>query len=400
MGASADNDNIRFIWFDEKIKEDENKKYFKRLRAINNNFKGYRSLDEGFRHFYKNTNNNENKNEFRIIFVIVSGRLFGRYIKKIKENINKIINIPYTYIFTSNYFKPILTRQSPDIEHILSYDTIIEVNNNFYNPGGVYDDFNELVKEIKIRMKKIDLIPDIKPRKEDKFDYEGILTFEYLEREEDLLAPALYKDIITNEEITEEHCKKFHNYILSFKKEDLNSLIKNLDLFKYIPFEILSKYWARCYTIESEFYKSLNINLMKTNSESEMPFNYKTFIKMLYTGVEKDSLKSFSGNYLFRGSGINKEEINTIKNYKSLGKLSTVVVFSKAFLSFSEDRSIAESYYDKLEEEDKTKPTCLFILENNNINLHVSNANIQKFSAYPSEKEVLFFLVLLLLLKI
>ena len=144
MGASADNGNIRFIWFDEKIDKDENKKYFKELRTINNNFKGYKSLDEGFQHFYKNKNNDDNKNEFRIIFVIISGRLFGRYIKKIKENINKIINIPYTYIFTSTYFKPILIKQSPDINHILSYDTMIEVNNGFYNPGGVYDNFEEL----------------------------------------------------------------------------------------------------------------------------------------------------------------------------------------------------------------------------------------------------------------
>jgi hypothetical protein len=253
MGASADSDNIRFIWFDENIKEDENKKYFKEFRTINNKFKGYRSLDEGFRHFYKNNNNDTNKNEFRIIFVIVSGRLFGRYIKKLKENINKIINIPYTYIFTSTYFKPILIKQSPDINHILSYDTMIEVNNGFYNPGGVYDNFEELIKEIKIKMQKIDSIPIIIPRRNNKLNYEGILTFEYLEREEDLLAPALYKDIITKEEITEEDCKKFHNFILSFKEENLNSLIKNLDLFKYIPFEILCKYWVRCYTIESNF---------------------------------------------------------------------------------------------------------------------------------------------------
>ena len=60
-------------------------------------------------------------------------------------------------------------------------------------------------------------------------------------------------------------------------------------------------------------------------------------------------------------------------------------------MSFSEDRNTAEGFCDKLEEEDKTKLSCLFILENNNINLHESNANIQKFSPYPSEKEVLFF---------
>jgi len=388
MGASADNDNIRFIWFDENIKEDENKKYFEEFRTINNNFKGYSSLDDGFRHFYKNNNNDTNKNEFRIIFVIVSGRLFGRYIKKLKENINKIINIPYTYIFTSTYFKPILLKQSPDINHILSYDTIIEVNNGFYNPGGVYDNFEKLIKEIKIKIQQIDSIPIIRPRRNNKLDYEGVLTFIFLEREEDLLAPALYKDIITKEEITEEDCKKCHNYILSFKEKHLSSLIKNLDLFKYIPFEILCKYWARCYTIESDFYKSLNHNLMKAKSDSEMPLNYKTFIKMLYTGVEKNSLKSFSGKKLFRGSLINKEELETIKNYKSIGKLSTVVVFSKAFLSFSENKNKAESYCIGA---DTTKLSCLFILENNNINLHESNANIQNFSAFPEEKEVLFF---------
>ena len=62
------------------------------------------------------------------------------------------------------------------------------------------------------------------------------MTFEYLEREEDLLAPALYKDIITNEKITEENCKLFHNFILSFDEKELNRLIKNLVLFKYCSF--------------------------------------------------------------------------------------------------------------------------------------------------------------------
>ena len=129
---------------------------------------------------------------------------------------------------------------------------------------------------------------------------------------------------------------------------------------------------------------------MKSNFESgsEKLFNYKTFIKMLYSGVEINSLKSFSGKYLYRGSVINKIEIDKIKEYKSLDKLSTVVVFSKAFLSFSEEKNLAKKFYD---ESDTTKVNCLFILENNNINVHESNANIQKFSAHPSEKEILFF---------
>jgi hypothetical protein len=156
--------------------------------------------------------------------VIISGKLFGRYIEKLKVNINKIINIPYTYIFTSLYFKEILLNKSPDKEHILSYDTMISVNDGFYNPGGVFDDFDELLYEMKLIMGKIDSNIKIQQRIREKnnYDYEGVLTFEYLEKEEDLLAPTLYKDIITNEKITEEKCKKFHNYILSFNVGELN----------------------------------------------------------------------------------------------------------------------------------------------------------------------------------
>ena len=79
-------------------------------------------------------------------------------------------------------------------------------------------------------------------------------------------------------------------------------MIKNLNLFKIIPFETLSKYWVRCYSVESDFYKVLNNDLMKFKFSS----NYKTFIKMLYTGVEISLLKSYPGKYLFRGAVINK----------------------------------------------------------------------------------------------
>ena len=106
----------------------------------------------------------------------------------------------------------------------------------FYNPGGIYDNFDKLLNEMKILKEKIMSNIKIEPRRRDKINYEGILTFEYLHNEEDLLAPALYKDIITNEEITKEDYTKFHNFILSFNSRELNTLIKNLDLFKNIPF--------------------------------------------------------------------------------------------------------------------------------------------------------------------
>ena len=218
------------LWFDENVFNEENKIYFDKLRTIFINIKGFQSLDKGFENFYQCKNKN-----YQIILVIVSGKLFGKFIKKLKDNLNNIINIPYTFIFTSTDYKNILLNSDNDKENILSYDTKISINNGFYNPGGVNDNFDVLFQKLISSKKKMNSDINIVPRSIEKMNYEGIMTFEYLESEEDLLAPSLYKDIIVNEEITEEDCIKFHQFILSFNEEDLNYLIQKLTFFKYIP---------------------------------------------------------------------------------------------------------------------------------------------------------------------
>ena len=371
--------SLSLLWYDENIYDEYNQNCFNKLKSFFSNSKRFQSLDEGFDNFYLNDNQ-----RFKITLVIVSGKLFGRYVKKIKDNVNKIINIPFTFIFTSNNFKSILLNQLYDKDNKLSYDTKLSVKNGFYNPGGVYDDFEPLLNQILYISKIIESNPYLEPRIKEKMNYEGILTFEYLENEYDLLAPALYKDIITNEKITEEDCIKFHEFIVSLNNKELSSLLKNLNLFKYIPYEIISKFWARSYTVESMFYKILNNNLMK----SIMTPNYKTFIKMLYTGVEINSLNSYHGIYLYRGSVLNRVELEKINSYIKMGKISNIVVFAKAFLSFSENKEKALQFCGKT---DQTKVGCLYVLENNNNYLHESNADIQNISVFPDEKEILFF---------
>ena len=68
--------------------------------------------------------------------------------------------------------------------------------------------------------------------------------------------------------------------------------------------------------------------------KSILPFNYKTFIKMLYTGVEINSLKSFQGEYLFRGSSINKKEIEKLKIIKIKDNFQMYSFFQKAFIFY------------------------------------------------------------------
>ena len=75
-------------------------------------------------------------------------------------------------------------------------------------------------------------------------------------------------------------------------------------------------------------------------------------------------------------------------DYKNKGKLNTIVVFSRAFLSFSESKFQAEKY---LKKSNNKYLGVLFVLENSNINNQESNADIQKFSEYTKEKEILFF---------
>jgi len=82
-----DYSNIKVIWFDELINDDYNQDCIKQLKSIFNNSQRYQSLDKGFDNFYKAYK--ENENEFEIIFVIISGKLFGRYIEKLKINIIK-----------------------------------------------------------------------------------------------------------------------------------------------------------------------------------------------------------------------------------------------------------------------------------------------------------------------
>ena len=122
--------------------------------------------------------------------------------------------------------------------------------------------------------------------------------------------------------------------------------------------------------------------------KSKLSNNYKSFIKMFYTGVEINSLKSYTGKTLYRGCVINRNELEKIKQYIKKGKISNIVVFAKAFLSFSEVKGKAEMFCGV---SDSKKVGCLYILENKNINLHESNANIQKYSSFPEEKEILFF---------
>ena len=171
--------------------------------------------------------------------------------------------------------------------------------------------------------------------------------------------------------------------------KEMKNLLFTIKNILSIPLELLSKYYTRLFTINSDFYKDINKDLRENKKENVLPY-----IKVLYEGILLRSLKLASGTILYRGGKLLNKEIKIIENYlnKKLDGLPCAIVFSKTFLSFSKDKKIAEEFFGKEEENDELN-NILFILEkDNNMDYSLAtHADIENISIYPKEKEVLFF---------
>jgi len=316
--------------------------------------------------------------------IIISGSLYSEFIENFEENLKNIFIIPKIIIFTSNIGK------------------FIENNNNyndnkisFYNLGGIHIFFNEVKNFLESSSKPINKndiqaqniqspIPKIM-----KIFEEKQLTFEYIDCKEKLVLPLLYKSLI---EITStDNIEKYTEYLYnkySINKE-VNKLLKSIQYISDIPIELLSKYYARLYTIESQFYYDINKELRKKEKEK-----YLLYIKILYEGVNLKSLPLASNNILYRGSKISNDEIIKIKEFLKNKKedLPGAIVFSKSFLSFSKDIKRAENFLNgKVDNENLFK--VLYIIEKDDkIDYSLStHCDIENISKIPQEKEVLFF---------
>ena len=118
-------------------------------------------------------------------------------------------------------------------------------------------------------------------------DFRGLQTFTYLYENESLSLPSFYKDILEQRHIEYEEISTLIDFMLNnFGNEKICQLLKGMILFNDIPEPILSKFFARAYTLESAFYGTTNQNLMKKNYNI-----HSTYIKLLYKGIINIILK-------------------------------------------------------------------------------------------------------------
>ena len=218
------------------------------------------------------------------------------------------------------------------------------------------------------------------------------LTFEHIDSNQKLALPLFYKALI--EKAPTDNIEKYTESLYTKYADssyDLKELLTSIKTMNDIPIELLCKYYARVYTIESDFYRNINRDLSEKQAKK---YEYLPFIKVLYEGVKLQALTIANDSELYQGSIISQTEINIIKKCLADKKpnLPGAIVFSKTFLSFSKDKSVAEGFL-RSSKELPNYFRILYILERDEDMDYSSSTHtdLEDISYFGNEKEVLFF---------
>ena len=360
-----------FIWIDEE-KFLNNENIIKKLDSFNIRYDIENNFEDGLKKI--------KQFEFQSIKIIIRDSLYKDFILKFSENLKDYSLIPKILIYSND--KESFIKKNYDINYMF--------NNSFYNYYGIQNSFEE-VKSIILENKKI-----IKPNNKILLNNdENIFTFEYIDSIEKLYLPMYFQTLIKPS--STDNYNEFTKFLLReySSNKEIKELINLLIPLDYIPNEILCKYYSKIYTFESDFYKNLNLSLLKNDNEKYLPY-----IKMMYEGIKLNVFESYNKT-LYRGSKLKKYEIDQIYDIFREEKKQDLphgIVFSKCFLSFTKEKDNALEF---LEHEKKNQydidnksdyNLVFFELEtDSNFKKELStHADIENFSDYD-EKEVLFF---------
>ena len=371
-----------YIYFNNSIED---------INLLKNDIYIYDNIDSAIREI--------KKLKFEDIIIIVSGSFFLDFIEEFNDNINDICIIPKIIVFISMYDK--INKQKlenyliqKENEQIIKENEakmyhkpfIGKINYEFYKFGKIHDKFDEIKSFI--NEQKFEIKDFIDPTKNDK---NNNFIFEPLKNDNQLILPIFYKilldiaDTKDNNQFPQLMCQKYKNL-------NIQKLLYPIINIRNIPVELLSKYFIRLYTFESLFYKEMKNSLLNDNKKEKE--TYMTYIKTLYSGLEKEALKTYTfKNYnsnakLYSACYFSPNEINNIIhsfNSKQSIDYPFGILFSKGFMSFSKDKNIAEVFFKK------GKNAMLIIDQTNEDYSLLTHADIEELSYSSFEKEVLFF---------
>ena len=225
------------IWVDQYIDNSENTQYYKRLKEkyIELKIITLKKTEEAI-NLIKNI-------KFVEIKVILSKSCYFEFVESFKRNILDMYIAPKIIVFTLD--KEINGYKDIDI---------------FYKYGGIANDISQVENFLNSQQNKIYLY--------NKLSYctfksdNAQLTFEYIDCKEKLMLPMFFKSLIedTKNDNLDLYTETLYN-TYSGKNDDVKELLDQILKMKNIPIEILSKFYARLYTINSDFYENINKEL-------------------------------------------------------------------------------------------------------------------------------------------
>ena len=356
-------DGRSYVWIDpdiNSVKNKDNLNYLQKVKKID--IKTYDNIKSCFDEYLSL----EDK-KFQEIVIIISGKLFYKFVQILKININKINFSPTILIFTS---KIDLLIDQLKMHNMYYNNDLFDSRLIFTNPSDILDYFKDNIQE------------------------ESGLTFDIIEYPEQLIIPNYYTYLL--EDTYPHEIEYFNNYLLqnfppSILNEEIHDLVKQIRN-KPQPLKIIIQYWLRIYTLQSDFFGKLNKSLRNKNRNS---FFYYPFIKICYEGMRKGILTPYKKE-IYRCSRLNKKEFEEINNKfrqkdnNDIKEIPNIILYSRSFLSFSEAKNRALRFSKSGDEDNYS---ILFIIEEikDKNKTHISNADIQSFSKMPQEKEIIVF---------
>jgi len=387
---NQNNRKLIIIWIDKNIDNKENQEFLNQLQFKNKqiyydpinsgiNFEIYKDETNIIYDIYEYKSIESSidflkKIKFKETIIIVSGSLFVNFVEMFQKNLKDIYVIPKIIVFTSK-------------NRDLSLPKSIK-NEKFYTFGGIETSFDRIKYFIESGQKEIEECPNQNKNlisSSRNLQFGEKLIFEQVKDKKDLMLPTFFK-IQLDKSNTEDNIAFIANMYNNYKNEpEYYKLLNQIKNFQDIPIELLSKYYAKIYTIEGNFYKKMKVNLLNDNINNNI---YLPYIKTLYEGLEKGALKPCIDKELYSAQILSEEEINDLieQNNNKLQDLPMSIIFSKSFLSFSKDKNKAKEFLSK------GKNAMLTIVRDEDQQYDLfTQADIEEISCFPEEKEVLFF---------
>ena len=329
--------------------------------------------------------------KFDKTIIVIKGELYIEFIKQFNKNIRDIDVIPKIIIFARN--------KNDYLGENIEYKKYSE--NSFYNLGGIknsIDDINDFIFKTPHIENVIKLNSKLYYNEDNnlleylniwnKMDQMNDFNFGYLDSFE--IYPLIFKLLNA---IKMDNMDKYTELLYSKYSNDnkyVKDLLEPIINIRNIPIELLSKYYIRLYTIESNFYRDINKELRENNIMYYLPY-----IKILYEGIKLRELKLPSNSFLYGCGVLSVKEIDKIKKYleEKPRKDQQKIIILKSFFSFTKEREIAEKFFDNKIKERSDLKNVFYVLEiddNENYDL-LTYADIDNISYFANEKEVLFF---------